>query len=212
MQADALAGLLRELGLAPAVIVGGSGGARVSLLAASRHPDTASKLALLWISGGVYGLMLLAVHYCGESIRAAWSGGMTAVASLPEWSEVIERNPGNRQRFLDLDPQEFIQTLERWMMAYCPDGDTTVPGLPDAVCAELEVPTLVFRSGTTDAHHTRATSERVAGLIPKARLVEPPWGDDEWNERGVAERNGTGHLFEHWPLLVPQLIEFVEER
>ncbi len=208
MQADALAGLLRQLGLAPAVIVGGSGGARVSLLAAARHPDVADRLAMVWISGGVYGLMLLAVHYCGESIRAAWSGGMEAVVALPEWSEVLERNPGNRQRFLALDPQGFIETLERWMTAYCPHGDTTVPGLPDALCAQLHVPTLVFRSGTTDAHHPRETSERVAGLIPGTRLVEPPWGDDEWNERGEAARNGTGHLFDRWPLLAPQLLEF----
>lgn len=208
MQADALAGLLRELDLAPAVIVGGSGGARVSLLAAARHPDVAARLAMLWISGGVYGLLLLAVHYCGESVRAAWRGGMEAVAALPEWSEVIERNPGNRQRFLALDPREFIATLEQWMIAYCPDPETTVPGLPDALCAELEVPTLVFRSGTTDAHHTRETSERVAALIPGARLVEPPWGDDEWNERSAAAADGTGHLFDRWPLLVPQLLEF----
>jgi pimeloyl-ACP methyl ester carboxylesterase len=212
MQADMLAGLLRELDLAPAVIVGGSGGARVSLLAAARHPDVAGKLALVWISGGVYGLMLLAVHYCGESIRAAWSGGMAAVVALPEWSEVIERNPGNRQRFLDLDPREFIDTLERWMTAYCPDSRAIVPGLPDALGAQMETPTLVFRSGTTDAHHTRETSERVAALIPKAQLVEPPWGDDEWNEQSAAAGNGSGHLFEHWPLLVPQLLEFTEAR
>ena len=83
-----------------------------------------------------------------------------------------------------------------------------MPGLPDELCAELDVPTLVFRSGTTDAHHTRETSERVAGLIPGARLVEPPWGDNEWNERGEAARNGHGHLFEHWPRLAPQLLEF----
>ncbi len=38
MQADRLAGLLEHLGMAPAVIVGGSGGARVSLLTAARHP------------------------------------------------------------------------------------------------------------------------------------------------------------------------------
>src|SRR3954464_4953151 len=37
MQADALAGLLRHLDLAPAVIAGGSGGSRVSLLTAARH-------------------------------------------------------------------------------------------------------------------------------------------------------------------------------
>ncbi len=212
MQADALAGLLRELDLAPAVIFGGSGGARVSLLAAARHPDVASKLAMVWISGGVYGLMLLAVHYCGESIRAAWGGGMEAVVALPEWSEVIERNAGNRQRFLDLDPREFIGTLERWMVAYCPDEASTVPGLPDSVGARLDLPTLVFRSGTTDAHHTRETSERVAAIIPDAQLVAPPWGDDEWNERSRAVRDGTGHLFERWPLLSPQLAEFAAAR
>lgn len=208
MQADVLAGLLQTLDLAPAVIFGGSGGARVSLLTAARHPAVASDLAMVWISGGVYGLMLLAVHYCGESIRAAWSGGMEAVVELPEWSGVLERNPGNRQRFLDLDPEAFIGTLEVWMSAYCPHEGATVPGLPDKLCAELDLPTLVFRSGTTDAHHTRETSERVAGLIPGARLVEPPWGDNEWNERGEAARNGHGHLFEHWPRLAPQLLEF----
>src|SRR5262249_48963922 len=67
-QADTLAGLLRQLGMTPAVIIGGSGGARVSLLTAARHPDLALGLAMWWISGGPYGLMLLGVHYCGNSI------------------------------------------------------------------------------------------------------------------------------------------------
>ena len=53
MQADVLAGLLRELDMAPAVIIGGSGGSRVSLLTAARHPDVAAGLAMWWISGGV---------------------------------------------------------------------------------------------------------------------------------------------------------------
>src|SRR3954453_17867753 len=57
MQADVLAGLLRELDLGPAVIAGGSGGARVSMLTAARHRDLAAGLAIWWISGGVYGLM-----------------------------------------------------------------------------------------------------------------------------------------------------------
>src|SRR5215471_852628 len=54
MQADALAGLLRQLDMAPAVIAGGSGGARVSLLTAARHRGVASGLALWWISGGAF--------------------------------------------------------------------------------------------------------------------------------------------------------------
>jgi pimeloyl-ACP methyl ester carboxylesterase len=210
MQADRLAGLLRTLDMAPAVIFGGSGGSRVSLLTAVNHPDVAAGLAMVWISGGVYGLMLLATHYCGESIRAAWQGGMEAVVELPEWAEVIERNPPNRDHFLRLDPREFIATLERWMLAYCPDPGTTVPGLPDAKCGALDIPTLVFRSGTSDPHHTRATSERVHELIRGSRLVEPPWGDDEWKQRGEAARNGSGHLFERWPLLAPQLLAFFD--
>lgn len=211
MQADKLAGLLRALDLAPAVIVGGSGGARVSLLTAARHPDVARKLAMLWISGGVYGLMLLGVHYCGESIRVAWRHGMGAVVELPEWAEVLERNPRNRERFLALDPREFIATLERWMLVYCPDPAATVPGITDEQLGKLQVPTLVFRSGTSDPHHTRATSERLAEVIPNAKLVEPPWGDDEWNQRGDAAREGRGALFAHWPLLTPQLLEFAGE-
>src|SRR5438477_11583979 len=57
MQADALAGLLTHLDMTPAVIIGGSGGSRVSLLTAARHREIAAGLALWWISGGNYGLM-----------------------------------------------------------------------------------------------------------------------------------------------------------
>jgi pimeloyl-ACP methyl ester carboxylesterase len=208
MQADSLAGLLRHIGLGPTVIVGGSGGSRVSLITAARHPDVSAALGLLWISGGVYGLMQLAVVYGGEPIRAAWSGGMEAVVELPEWQEVLERNPRNRQIFLAQDPKQFIETMERWMLVYCPDPTATVPGLPDADLAALDVPALVFRSGASDPHHTRATSEKVAGLMPRCRMVEPPWGDREWVERLTASRQGRGGLFERWPLLAPQLLEF----
>jgi len=208
MQADRLAALLQSLDMAPATIIGGSGGARVSLLAAARHPEVASKLAMWWISGGVFGLMTLGVVYCGESIRAAWQGGMEAVIELPEWAEVLERNPVNRERMLALDPQEFVAVLERWMGVYCPVPGAIVPGLPDERCATLAVPTLIFRSGRSDPYHTRATSEGLHELIPNSQLVDPPWGDREWIERSDAARAGTGHLFERWPLLGPRLLEF----
>ena len=121
MQADTLVGLLEHLEMTPAVIIGGSGGARVSLLAGA-HPGAATGLAVWWISGGVYGLLTLAMHYCGGSLAAAWtSGGMEAVADLPEWQEVIRGNAANRQRILDQDPKTFIAAMERWMMAYVPD-------------------------------------------------------------------------------------------
>jgi pimeloyl-ACP methyl ester carboxylesterase len=205
MQADALVALLEHLDMTPAVIIGGSGGARVSLLAASRHPGAAAGLGIWWISGGVYGLLTLAMHYCGGSLAAAWNGGMEAVAALPEWQEVIERNPANRQRLLDQDPAAFVATMERWMLAYCPPEDEHVPGLPDADARALGVPALVFRSGASDVHHTRATSELLAALLPNAQLAEPPWGDREWLERQDAHDEG---IFVRWPLLAPQLLDW----
>jgi pimeloyl-ACP methyl ester carboxylesterase len=210
MQADALAGLLTQLDMAPAVIAGGSGGSRVSLLTVARHPEVAAGLAVWWISGGPYGLISLATHYCGESIRAAWTGGMEAVVELPEWAEVLERHPANRQRFLDQDPKEFIATLERWMVVYCPCGEEVVPGLTDAEAAKLDQPSLVFRSGESDPHHTRATSERLAEVLPNSRLVEPPWGDREWLERHTPAARDQG-LFARWPLLAPMLQAWSKE-
>jgi pimeloyl-ACP methyl ester carboxylesterase len=207
MQADVLAGLLRQLDMTPAVIAGGSGGSRVSLLTALRHPDVARGVALWWISGGTFGLMSIGVHYCGESIHAAWNGGMEAVVELPEWQEVLERRPANRQYFLDQDPKAFIATLERWMLTYCPCGDELVPGLPDADARDLHVPALIFRSGVSDMHHTRATSEKLADLLPHSQLVEPPWGDTEWIDRAHPEAREEG-LFARWPLLAPTLLEW----
>lgn len=211
MQADVLAGLLRELDLAPAIVAGGSGGSRVSLLTAARHPQVASGLALWWISGGVLGSMVLGTHYCAGSIRAAWTGGMEAVAALEEWSEVLGRNPRNRERFLAHDPAEFIATLERWMAAYCPCGDELVPGLPDDDARAVDVPALVFRSGAADLNHPRATSEEVAAALPRASLVEPPWGDDEWPQRQAARNAGEAPgLFVRWPLLAPPLLDWAD--
>jgi hypothetical protein len=66
----------------------------------------------------------------------------------------------------------------------------------------------VFRSGASDVNHTRATSEVVAHLLPRSKLVEPPWGDREWIERGLAREEG---IFSRWPLLAPQLLEWQVE-
>ncbi len=212
MQADALAGLLRHLGMAPAVIAGGSGGSRVSLLTASRHPGAASGLALWWISGGVYGLLSIGLHYCAASFAAAWHGGMEDVAALPEWAETIAKNPANRQHLLDQDRDRFLETMERWMAVHCPSDAEVVPGLNDAEAHALDIPTLVFRSGAGDIHHRRETSEQVARVLPGARLVEPPWGDGEWRERQAARTSGEAPgLFVRWPLLAPVLQKWAED-
>jgi hypothetical protein len=179
----------------------------VSLLTAIRHRDIAAGFAAWWISGGVFGLMSLAVHYCGPSITAAWHGGMSAVAALPEWQDVLDGNPANRDRLLAQDPKQFVKTLESWMAVYCPDDEALVPGVPNSSVRALDLPSLVFRSGESDLHHTRGTSEALALLLPQSELVEPPWPDHEWNDRHLTPGNP---LFIRWPLLAPQLLTWAK--
>ena len=160
LHADTLAALLEHFDMAPAVLAGGSAGSRVSLFAAARHPEVVQALALWWISGGVMGQMTLGNVYCAPNIRAAWKDDMAAVADLPDWAEAIERNPGNRQRILDQDRDEFIATMERWMMAYCPQPGQEVPGLPDDRIrahrgAGHRVPQRGERSEPPAGHHRR---------------------------------------------------------
>jgi pimeloyl-ACP methyl ester carboxylesterase len=211
MQADTLAALIAHLDLGPTVVIGGSGGARVSMLTAARHPELTAGLAMWWISGGPFGLMTLAVHYCGQNLMKAWTEGMGAVAELPEWEESLSRNPSNRQRILDQDRAEFVRTMERWMLVYYPRDDQLVPGVDDADAARITMPTIVFRSGESDAWHTRATSEAVAAGLPNAQLVEPPWGDREWLDRSAARLSGEGALFGRWPLLAEPLLAWAKE-
>ena len=206
MQADVLAELLDHLDMAPAVIIGGSGGSRVSLLTAARHPESTRALALWWISGGPYGLLTLATHYCGDSIAAAWRYGMEAVAALPAWAEASSATrtiePGSWLRILK--PSLGRSSSGCWRTARDPTN-----WCPAYRCRAraMDMPALVFRSGESDPHHTRGTSERLAPLLPHAELVEPPWGDREWTERAEEAADRVG-IFSRWPLLTPQLIDW----
>jgi hypothetical protein len=56
-------------------------------------------------------------------------------------------------------------------------------------------------------NHTRTTSDRLAELVPKGRVVDPPWPDSEWIDR----RGGGGNAFINWPKLAPQLHDWTAE-
>jgi len=120
MNADVQAGLLRALRLSRALLVGGSAGSRVSLLHGNSPPDVVERLFLLWISGGAVGLAALAYYYCHESLAAAATGGMEAVADLPGWKEQLARNPRNRERMLRQDATTFIDTMKCWAWSFFP--------------------------------------------------------------------------------------------
>lgn len=211
-QAEALAGLIRELDLGPAVIAGGSGGSRVSMLAAARHPELCSHLALWWISGDPIGLMQLATYYCGEAGTLASRGGMAAVLQATSWAENLAHNPSAKDKLLAMDPDQFIAVMQRWAAAYVPSDISPVPGMKPVDFARLTMPTIVFRSHKSDLSHTEATSLWVHRLIPQSRLLDPPWREDEWNYRSASVQAGTEQgLFESWPMLVPDLLALAEE-
>ena len=200
--------LIRKLDLGPTALAAGSAGSRVSLIAASRDPDVVSHLVLWWISGGALSLISLAYYYCFDQALAASRGGMEAVAKLPGWADQIRRNPKNRDILLAQDPKSYIAQMERWALAYMPSDTSPVPGMSPADFARLKMPTLIYRSGESDLSHTRRTSEWVHELIPHSQIIDPPWPDNEWNERsGYAMKHGSGH-FAGWPVIAPAILEF----
>lgn len=210
MNAEVLAGLVRHVDRGPALIVGGSAGSRVSILAASRHPEICSHLFLLWISGGAISLASLGAHYTAMSAIAAASGGMEAVAALPEWQEQLSRNPGNRARMLAQEPKAFIDTMQAWCASFFPIPGSPIPNMTAEDYARLGTkPVMILRSSPTDLYHTRETSEETHRLIPGSHIAEPPWGGNEWNDRMAAATHGES-LFAHWPDLAPQILAFVK--
>lgn len=209
MQARALIGLIAELKLGPVVLAAGSAGSRVSLIVAAKAPEAVSHLVLWWISGGPLSLAQLASYYYFESAMAAsQAGGMAAVAMLGAWAQQIERNPVNRDIIQAQDPDRFIEIMQRWALAFAYSAHSPVPGMTPEDFQALKMPVLIFRSGKSDTSHTRRTSEWVHELLPVSTIVDPPWPDQEWNERLVAALTQGRGLFEGWPLLAPAILDF----
>lgn len=213
MNSEALVGLVRELGLKNIVLTGGSAGSRITLMAAARMPENVRKVSIWWISGGPVGLAGLAFFYCYDQITAASIGGMEKVVELPSWADQIRRNPRIRDILLRQDPDEYIETMQKWGKAFAYSDESPVPGMGPEDWARLTMPVQVFRSGKSDMAHTRRTSEWVHELLPNSQMFEPPWGDQEWNyvstlPDDIAKRRGR---FERWPLIAPMVLEFLKD-
>ncbi len=196
----------KALNLGRPLVYGASGGSREALLTAIRHPDCVSGVFCQWLSGGGIGIATLPMSYNHDPAIAASLGGMQGVAEMPPFAELLTRNPRNRELLFAWEPQAFIRRMRDWA-----DWFFCAPGMPISCvrAGELEgikVPVVILRSGKSDIHHTRETSEAVAAMIPGADLQEPPWGDREWMERLEGSfKEGTG-LFLSMPKLVPQIL------
>jgi pimeloyl-ACP methyl ester carboxylesterase len=212
MRAETLHGLITGLDIGRCVIAGGSGGARDSILTTMLYPDIVTKLVLWNIVGGVYGSLALAGHYVMPSIQAVRGMGIEGLMGVREWRERIEANPANEQRFLDLDVDDFLKVMLRWLNAYVPKPGQTIPGVEDGMFSDIQVPTMIIRGGENDWDHPKRTSLEINCLIKGSELIDPPWAEDAWER--ASELRAAGKVdrfngFDTWVLAAPAILDFI---
>ncbi len=213
MRAETLYTLLSNLGVGPCIIAGGSGGARDSILTTILYPEIVTKLIVWNIVGGVYGSFVLGGHYITPSILAVRGLGIKGLLHVPEWRERIEQNPANRQRFLELDNDEFLKVMLRWLNAFVSKPGQTIPGVPDETFENITVPTLIIRGGENDWDHPKRTSLEVSCLIKGSTLIDPPWPEDAWERAGEKFAQSGGKkfcLFDTWVQAAPSILDFLD--
>lgn len=215
MRAATLAGLVRELDLGPVVALGGSGGARDSIVFAIEYPKLVSKLIVWSIVGGAFSSMSLASVYVLDEIRAVRRGGIPGILDLVgragSWQDLVNANPRNKQRLHDLGADEFEKVMWRWLEAYVPKSTEAIPGVPDSEMRQVRVPTLIVRGGENDIDHPKRTSLEVHALIGGSRLIDPPWAEDAWERGQEARDKGVGGIFDAWMHGVPVFLDFIAE-
>lgn len=214
MRAATLAGLADQLGLGPLVVLGGSGGARDSMVFAIEYPEKAKKLILWSIVGGAFSSISLASVYVLDEIRTLRRNGIDGILALKgragSWSDLVEANPRNETRLRDIGAEEFERVMWRWFEAYVPKATEAIPGVSDHELRSIEIPTLIVRGGDRDIDHPKRTSYEVHSLIGSSTLIEPPWAEDAW-ERGQALRDaGKGGIFDAWMDGVPAFSKFID--
>ena len=104
MRAETLGLMLQKLGVEQVVAVGGSGGARDSIIFTMMWPDLVRKLAVWHIVGGTYSSMVLANVYVMTELATVRSKGIEGILELGGraggWTDLIAANPRNRDRIL----------------------------------------------------------------------------------------------------------------
>lgn len=214
MRAETLAKLITELGIGPVILLGGSGGARDSMLTTMLYPELVTKLVVWNIVGGVYGSFVLGSYYIVPSILAVRGAGMKAVAQVAEWQERIAENPDNEARILGQDPDVFLKLMLRWLNAFVPKPGQTIPGVEDEMFDNITVPTLIIRGGENDLDHPKRTSLEVSCLIKGSTVIDPPWPEDAWERAGEARASGKVkrfNMFDTWVQAAPTILDFLQK-
>jgi pimeloyl-ACP methyl ester carboxylesterase len=174
---DDLYALLGRLEARPAVVGGGSSGARTSILTYLRHPDAVRALFLMRLTGGEFAAGRLPEMYYGQFIRAAREGGMAAVCATEQYQERIAANPSNRERLMRMDPKRYIEVMSRWLQIFTRGPVAPMYGVTEAQLRSIRVPTVVIPGN--DKTHSMPCGRAIQRLIPGSRLVELPLEDQD---------------------------------
>ncbi|HWB50855.1 MAG TPA: alpha/beta hydrolase [Stellaceae bacterium] len=168
--AEDLYELLKKIDAAPAYIGGSSSGCRLALILALRHPEAVRGLLLWRVTGGAHAAAHLANQYYTAHIEAAKQGGMAAVCALDHWQEVAGYNAASRAALMAMNPQDFIQRMERWRDAFNAGADHPVIGLSPAELRSLTMPTCICPG--KDPVHPPPAGEACHRLMPNAEYHE----------------------------------------
>jgi pimeloyl-ACP methyl ester carboxylesterase len=214
MRAETLGLMLEKLGIKQVVAAGGSGGARDMILFTIMYPRMVRKLITWCIVGGTYSTMSLAGVYILNELRVIRTQGIAGICEMGVgpfgWKPLIEANPRNRQRLIDLGAEEFERVMTRWLDAFIPKPNEPIPGVPDYQFNEIKVPTLIVRGGEKDFDHPKRTSFEIHALIKGSTLIEPPWPENAWEAASAARNAGQGSLFDFWQLGAPAFLKFID--
>jgi pimeloyl-ACP methyl ester carboxylesterase len=214
MRAETLGLMLEKLGIPKVIAAGGSGGARDTILFTMMYPQKVRKLITWSIVGGTFSSMSLAAGYVINEMRVIRSAGIEGIMAMDGgpygWKALMDANPRNRQRLIDIGAEEFERVITRWFEAYIPKPNEPIPGVSDYQFADIRVPTLIVRGGERDIDHPKRTSFEIHALIKGSTLIDPPWAEDAWEQAVANMYAGKGTVFDYWQQGAPAFLKFID--
>jgi hypothetical protein len=117
---------------------------------------------------------------------------MAAVCQEEHFAERIRERPGNRERLMTLDPNDFIATLRQWRGPVAASTNLPLIGTTEADLRSITIPTCIIPGD--DLTHGSVHGANAARLMPNSELHSLTTGDrdvditppEEWIVRAPA--------------------------
>jgi hypothetical protein len=114
---------------------------------------------------------------------------MAAVCEMEHWTERIEARPENRDRLMQMHPEDFVAVMSHWREYFVRGADLPVIGATEAELKSIKVPAFVIPGN--DNTHGRQTGENLGRILPNAEVhvLFPKHYDmdlsprEEWDEK-----------------------------